>query len=70
MASLLLTYLSARISELRHELARSDARDRGAYTVEAVVVMALLAVLAIGMLGVIATKVMAKANSIDLDGTG
>jgi hypothetical protein len=65
-----LAYLTAqarrRTDNLRakfKELARSDA----GYSTETVLVTALLVVLALGVLAVIATKVIAKANSISLN---
>lgn len=42
------------------------ARDeQGGYSTEAVIVTALLVALAIAAVGIIATKVLAKANSIE-----
>ena len=39
--------------------------DEGGYSTEAVIVTALLVALAIAAVGIIATKVLAKANSIE-----
>ena len=46
----------------RLQATRSD--ERGAFTTETVLVTALLAALAIAAVGIIVTKVTAKANSI------
>jgi hypothetical protein len=69
-----LAYLTTRARERGDELRRKyrefvDARggpDAG-YSTETVLVTALLVVLALGVLAVIATKVIAKANSISLN---
>ncbi len=63
MTTLIITYLLARITSLRQHLA--DRPDDG-YTVEAVVVIALLVVLALAVVAVISAKVLAKANAINL----
>lgn len=61
--SALLTYLAA---ELRHRWhAVCDTKD-GGYSTEAVLVTALLVGLAILVIGVIALKVQAKADGINL----
>lgn len=51
----------ARLAEVRRR-ARSDA----GYTTETIVVTALLAILALAVVGIVVAKVTAKANSIDL----
>ncbi|MEU6572553.1 hypothetical protein [Streptomyces sp. NPDC046805] len=53
----------AHLAEVRRH-ARSDA----GYTTETIVVTALLAILALTVVGVIVSKVTAKANGIDLGG--
>ena len=65
MTSLLFGYLVARITDVRRHLV--EHRDAG-YTVEALVVTALLVVLAIGAIGVLSVKVMARAKSLDIEG--
>lgn len=61
--SALLAYLAA---ELRHRWqAVRDTKDAG-YSTEAVVVTALLVSLAVVVVGIIALKVIGKANSINL----
>lgn len=64
---LILALLLARIDDTRHRLALHRQRDDG-YTLEAVVVISLMVVLAIAVVSLIAIKVRAKAESIDLDG--
>lgn len=54
--SALMGHLRARLSELR--------KDEGGYSTEAVIVTALLAGLAIVVVGIIAVKVTNKANDI------
>ncbi|MGI5353013.1 hypothetical protein ACQEU8_33265 [Streptomyces sp. CA-250714] len=49
------------VATLRHKIRRDDG-----YTTETIVVTALLALLAIGALGVITSKVLGRANGIDL----
>ena len=44
---------------------RAGHADEGGYSTEAVIVTALLVALAIAAVGIIATKVLAKANSIE-----
>jgi hypothetical protein len=51
----------ARLAEIRHAM-RSDA----GYTTETVLITALLAILALAVVGIIVAKVTAKAHSIDL----
>lgn len=45
---------------------RQQARRDDGYTTETIVVTALLATLALGVVAVIAAKVMGRANGIDL----
>lgn len=69
MTSLILTYLLARIADVRRDPALHRDRaysDDAGYTTETIAVIALLVVLALSVLGVVAAKVLAKANSIDL----
>jgi hypothetical protein len=47
---------------------RRHARSDAGYTTETIVVTALLAILALSVVGIIATKVLGKANGIDLGG--
>jgi len=49
---------------------RRLALDEAGYTTQVVIMTALLAVLAIAVGIIITTKVLAKANSIDLNGNG
>ncbi len=49
---------------------RRAARDEEGYTTQVVIMTALLAALAIAVGIIITTKVLAKANSIDLNGGG
>ena len=49
---------------LRDRLAKARAEPDAGYSTEAVVVTALLVALAIAAITIIATKVLAKANSI------
>jgi len=67
VTALILTYLQARITHARSLRTR---RDEGAYSVEFVVVTALVVGLAIAAIAVIVTKVMSRANGIDLGGGG
>jgi hypothetical protein len=46
--------------------ARQRAREDAGYSTETVIVTALLAILAIGVVGIIAAKVTKKAHGIDL----
>ena len=59
------TCLLASIASLRR--GASQRRDEG-YTTETIAMIALLVVLALGVIGVVAAKVMARANGIDLNG--
>ncbi|MBW3642916.1 MAG: hypothetical protein KY447_08395 [Actinobacteria bacterium] len=52
-------------TQLRGRLAAAKADERG-MTTETVVITSLLVLLAIGAMGVLANKVMTKANSIQL----
>jgi hypothetical protein len=47
-------------------LVRRRVREDAGYTTETIVVTALLAILALTVVGIIVTKVLAKANGIDL----
>ena len=49
---------------------RRVALEESGYTTQTVIMTALLAALAIGVGIIITTKVLAKANSIDLNGNG
>jgi hypothetical protein len=53
---------------LRHRLAAVRSDPEAGYSTEAVVVTALLVALAIAAITIIATKVLAKANSISTGG--
>ena len=53
------------IARIRTELDRLR-HDEGGYSTEAVVVTALLAALAIAVIAIIVTKVIGKANEINL----
>ena len=53
---------------LRNRLAAARAESDAGYSTEAVVVTALLVALAIAAVTIIATKVLAKANSISTGG--
>jgi len=64
---MILALLLARFDAARRELAARRRADDG-YSVEAVAVIALMVVLALGVVGTIAVKVQAKADSINLDG--
>ncbi len=63
---LILALLLTQFDATRHRLAAQRRRDDG-YTLEAVVVISLLVIIAIAVVGVIAAKVKAKADSIDLN---
>lgn len=63
----ILALLLARFDAARRELAVRRRADDG-YTAETIAVIALLVVLALGVVSAIAVKVKAKADSIDLDG--
>jgi hypothetical protein len=62
-----LTVLRHLIGALRAHLSAVRADDAG-YSTEAVVVIALLVAMALAAVGVIAAKVIAKANSLNLGG--
>lgn len=47
---------------------RKHARGDAGYTTETILVTALLAILALSVIGIIAAKVLSKANGIDLGG--
>lgn len=51
-------------------VARRAAVEEQGYTTQTVIMTALLAALALAVGIIITTKVLAKANSIDLNGTG
>ena len=59
----LFAYLTSEVRHRWHTV--RDTRD-GGYSTEAVVVTAVLVVLALTVLGIIAVKVLAKANAINL----
>jgi hypothetical protein len=61
--SALVSYLAA---ELRHRWRVVRATKDGGYSTEAVLVTALLVALAVLVIGIIAVKVIGKANSINL----
>ena len=61
--ALILSYLAA---EVRHRWHAVRATKDGGYSTEAVVVTAVLAVGAAVVLGIVVTKLIAKANSINL----
>jgi TctA family transporter len=61
--NLLIAYLTTTWTRLRQR--RHQLRDDG-YSTEAIAVIALLAVLALTVIGIITVKVIARANSIDL----
>jgi hypothetical protein len=67
MTYLVLTYLLDAVRTQRQRLVRSF-RDDG-YSTETILVSALLVVMAIAVLTILATKIIAKANSINLDST-
>jgi hypothetical protein len=58
-------YLRILATVLRARLAQARGND-GGYTTETVVVIALLVALAIAAIAIITTKVLAKANSLNL----
>ncbi|RZU48778.1 hypothetical protein EV385_0502 [Krasilnikovia cinnamomea] len=61
--SALLSYLTA---EIRHRWNAVRDTGDGGYSTEAVLVISLLVVLAIAVIAIVAAKVTAKANSINL----
>lgn len=63
ITTMLLARTRAHLARVR-QATRSDA----GYTTETIVVTALLAILALTVVGIIVAKVTAKANSIDLGG--
>ena len=62
----ILRFLRGAAATLRARLAELRRNGDGGYTTETVVVIALLVALAIAAIAIIATKVLAKANSLDL----
>ena len=60
-----LTIIHQVIRFLRDRLAVARAEPEAGYSTEAVIVIALLAAMAITAVGIIAAKVVAKANSVD-----
>ncbi|MFF3909781.1 hypothetical protein ACFYZJ_28260 [Streptomyces sp. NPDC001848] len=58
----------ARLTRAHVAEARRQARSDAGYTTETIVVTALLAILALTVVGIIAAKVLGKANGIDLGG--
>ncbi|MFF4501616.1 hypothetical protein [Streptomyces sp. NPDC001401] len=58
----------ARLVKAHLAEARRQARSDAGYTTETIVVTALLAILALTVVGIIVAKVTAKANGIDLGG--
>lgn len=62
------TYLFAYIGLVRAQ--RRLMRDEAGYTTQVVIMTALLAALAIAVGIIITTKVLSKANNIDLNGGG
>jgi hypothetical protein len=55
-------------SEIRYRWQVVKASKDAGYTTETVIAVALLAALAIAVIAIIAGKITAKANSINLDG--
>ena len=75
MTHLILTHLHTQIMRLRHERPRNtpvpgprgvDRHPDAGYTTETIAVIALLVILALAVIGIIAAKVIAKANGITL----
>ena len=62
----ILRILRGAAAVLRARLAWLRRHGYGGYTTETVVVIALLVALAVGAIAIIATKVLAKANSLNL----
>ncbi|MFF3517381.1 hypothetical protein [Streptomyces sp. NPDC002573] len=58
----------ARLARTHMAEARRKHRSDAGYTTETIVVTALLAILALTVVGIIAAKVLGKANGIDLGG--
>ncbi|MCJ0875579.1 hypothetical protein [Streptomyces sp. AP-93] len=63
-----MNHLDTLASRVRARLAdvRRHARSDAGYTTETIVVTALLAILSLAVVGIIAAKVIAKANGISL----
>lgn len=62
----LLELLGAAAGALRARLAAAHNAPDGGYTTETVVITALLVALAIAAIGIIVSKVLAKANGLSL----
>jgi len=62
----ILRFLRDGATALRARLAWLRRQGDGGYTTETVVVIALLVALAIAAIAIVAAKVLAKANSLDL----
>lgn len=60
-----LTVIRQIVRYLRDRLATARAEPEAGYSTEAVVVIALLVATAVAAVGIIASKVLAKANSIE-----
>ena len=58
------------VTKIRHRWRMVRASKDAGYTTETVIGIALLAALAIAVIAIIAAKVTAKANNINLDGGG
>ncbi len=58
------------VTEIRQRWRMVQASKDAGYTTETVIGIALLAALAIAVIAIIAAKVTAKANNINLDGGG
>jgi hypothetical protein len=58
------------LSEIRYRWQIVKGSKDSGYTTETVIAVALLAALAIAVIAIIAAKITAKANSINLDGGG
>ena len=58
------------VTEIRQRWRMVRASKDAGYTTETVIGIALLAALAIAVIAIIAAKVTAKANNINLDGGG
>jgi hypothetical protein len=66
MTYLALNYLFTTMRSTRQRLVRSH-RDDG-YSTETILVASLLVVMALAVIAILAGKIAAKANSINLDG--
>jgi fatty acid desaturase len=64
----LLGYFRLAASTLRARLAEARRNGDAGYTTETVLVIALLVALALAAIAIIAAKVLAKANSLNLGG--